>query len=63
MPEDVAGEPAEGEPLHVERARRPSPDRSSLARLKALWDTDFSHRGLEIFKWSHVVWNPVTDVK
>ncbi len=32
LPEDVAGEPVEGEPLHVERARRPSPDRSSLAR-------------------------------
>ncbi len=32
LPEDVAEEPAEGEPLAVERARRPSPDRPSLAR-------------------------------
>ncbi len=32
LPEDVADDPAEEEPLHVERARRPSPDRASLAR-------------------------------
>jgi acetolactate synthase-1/2/3 large subunit len=32
LPEDVAEEPAEGEPLRVDRPRRPSPDRPSLAR-------------------------------
>ena len=32
LPEDVAQGPAEGEPLRVERTRRPSPDRPSLAR-------------------------------
>ncbi len=32
LPEDVAQEAAEGEPLRVARARRPSPDRPSLAR-------------------------------
>ena len=32
LPEDVAQEPAEGEPLVADRARRPSPDRPSLAR-------------------------------
>ena len=32
LPEDVAQGPAEGEPLAPERARRPSPDRPSLAR-------------------------------
>ena len=32
LPEDVAQEAAEGEPLRVDRARRPSPDRPSLAR-------------------------------
>ena len=32
LPEDVAGEPAEGEPLRVYQPRRPSPDRPSLAR-------------------------------
>src|SRR6058998_3454932 len=32
LPEDVAQEPAEGEPLRVARPRRPSPDRPSLAR-------------------------------
>src|SRR5881397_1996519 len=32
LPEDVAQEPAEGVPLRTERARRPSPDRPSLAR-------------------------------
>jgi acetolactate synthase I/II/III large subunit len=32
LPEDVAQEPAEGEPLRVDRPRRPSPDRPSLAR-------------------------------
>jgi len=36
LPEDVAEEPAEGEPLKVERARRPSPDRPSLARAAEL---------------------------
>ncbi len=30
VPEDVAEEPADGEPLSTERARRPSPDRPSL---------------------------------
>ena len=30
VPEDVAAEPADGEPLSTERARRPSPDRSAL---------------------------------
>jgi len=30
LPEDVAGEPAEGAPLASRRARRPSPDRPSL---------------------------------
>src|SRR5262245_36740470 len=30
VPEDVAEEPAEGEPLSTERPRRPSPDRPSL---------------------------------
>ena len=38
LPEDVAEEPAEGEPLTVERTRRPSPDRPSLARAAALID-------------------------
>src|SRR5437762_4985556 len=32
LPEDVAQEPAEGEPLVADRPRRPSPDRPSLAR-------------------------------
>jgi acetolactate synthase-1/2/3 large subunit len=32
LPEDVAQEPATGEPLRVTRPRRPSPDRPSLAR-------------------------------
>src|SRR5437773_1139229 len=32
LPEDVAREPAEGEPLVADRPRRPSPDRPSLAR-------------------------------
>jgi acetolactate synthase-1/2/3 large subunit len=32
LPEDVAQEPVEAAPLRVERARRPSPDRPSLAR-------------------------------
>ena len=32
LPEDVAEEPAEGEPLRADRPRRPSPDRPSLAR-------------------------------
>jgi len=32
LPEDVAEEPAEGKPLAAEHARRPSPDRPSLAR-------------------------------
>src|SRR5712691_5542203 len=32
LPEDVAQEPAEGEPLLADRPRRPSPDRPSLAR-------------------------------
>ena len=32
LPEDVAQEAAEGAPLRTERARRPSPDRLSLAR-------------------------------
>src|SRR5206468_2388745 len=32
LPEDVAQEAAEGAPLRTERARRPSPDRPSLAR-------------------------------
>jgi acetolactate synthase-1/2/3 large subunit len=32
LPEDVAHEPAEGEPLAADRPRRPSPDRPSLAR-------------------------------
>src|SRR5216117_4286626 len=32
LPEDVAREPAEGEPLLADRPRRPSPDRPSLAR-------------------------------
>ncbi len=32
LPEDVAQEPAAGEPLRVDRPRRPSPDRPSLAR-------------------------------
>ena len=32
LPEDVAQEPAEGEPLAADRPRRPSPDRPSLAR-------------------------------
>src|SRR5712691_12868762 len=32
LPEDVAQEPAEGEPLRADRPRRPSPDRPSLAR-------------------------------
>jgi acetolactate synthase I/II/III large subunit len=32
LPEDVAEGPAEGEPLRVDRPRRPSPDRPSLAR-------------------------------
>jgi len=32
LPEDVAEEPADGEPLGADRARRPSPDRPSLAR-------------------------------
>jgi acetolactate synthase-1/2/3 large subunit len=36
LPEDVAEEPAEGEPLAVERARRPSPDRPSLTRAAEL---------------------------
>ncbi len=36
LPEDVAEEPAEGEPLTVERARRPSPDRPPLARAAEL---------------------------
>lgn len=44
LPEDVAGEPAEGEPLHVERARRPSPDRSSLTRAADL--VNQAHRPL-----------------
>jgi acetolactate synthase-1/2/3 large subunit len=35
LPEDVAEEPAEGEPLTVKWARRPSPDRPSLARAAA----------------------------
>jgi acetolactate synthase-1/2/3 large subunit len=32
LPEDVAEEAAEGEPLRADRPRRPSPDRPSLAR-------------------------------
>ena len=36
LPEDVAAEPAEGQPLKVERTRRPSPDRPSLARTAEL---------------------------
>lgn len=36
LPEDVAEEPAEGEPLRVEKARRPSPDRPSLQRAAEL---------------------------
>jgi acetolactate synthase-1/2/3 large subunit len=32
LPEDVAQEEASGEPLRADRARRPSPDRQSLAR-------------------------------
>jgi acetolactate synthase-1/2/3 large subunit len=36
LPEDVAGEPAEGEPLQVERPGRPSPDRLALARAAEL---------------------------
>ncbi len=32
LPEDVAEEPADGEPLGADRVRRPSPDKPSLAR-------------------------------
>jgi acetolactate synthase I/II/III large subunit len=32
LPEDVADDEGDGEPLNPERARRPSPDRASLAR-------------------------------
>jgi acetolactate synthase-1/2/3 large subunit len=38
LPEDVAGEAATGEPLRVDRPRRPSPDRPSLARAAELID-------------------------
>ncbi|MGH7265391.1 MAG: acetolactate synthase large subunit [Candidatus Rokuibacteriota bacterium] len=38
LPEDVAGEEASGEPLRVDRARRPSPDRPSLAFASELID-------------------------
>ncbi len=36
LPEDVAEEPAEGEPLKAERAQRPAPDPPSLARAAEL---------------------------
>jgi len=36
LPEDVAEAEAEGEPLRVERARRPSPDRPSLTKAAEL---------------------------